>query len=118
MAGYGEWTVRWQAQAAVSLCLQPLSGLENKHTKINQSVKQTEASIRVRRINVIGQINEIDLVPITQCVRHHHWLNMIHDMTRLAQFVNKCQYTACYWDSVNLSDLYYCIYSPRIKAKK
>ena len=39
------------------------------------------------------------------CVRHRDWLNMVHNMTRLAHFVNK--YTLCYWDSINFDELSY-----------
>ena len=28
-----------------------------------------------------------------------NWFNIVHNMTRLDQFCNKCKYTPCYWDS-------------------
>ena len=46
-------------------------------------------------INIIGQLTVVDVVPITWCarVRYHIWLNMIYNMIRLAQFLNKRKYT-------------------------
>ena len=37
---------------------------------------------------------------------------MLHNMTQLLNFVNKCKYVPCYWDSVKLGDLSFYIYCP------
>ena len=52
--------------------------------------------------------------------RYPDWLNMVHNMTRLAQIINKCKFKQSWWrdeDSVNFGDLTYYIYCPSNRPK-
>ena len=67
------------------------------------------------------QITELCRVPIARCVphilgclHHHDWLNMVHNMTRLAQFSQQMQVHTVLLRLRMLGDLSYYFYCPSI----